>query len=134
MTKTWSLLLPYRRPPLSLNRRLHHMVEYRLKAEMKQAAIVLAKANRLPAMKAVTAELIWCKGDNRTADSDNISPNLKPLLDGLVAAGVLPEDNANHVLRTSTRIVLRRDDNYPNHGPRLYLTIRDLSALAVTND
>jgi len=125
------LLLPYRTPPLSLNRHLHHMAEHRLKERVKADAHLVARAARLPRFKAVTAELVWFKGDNRRADSDNMSPTLKPIMDGLVAAGCLPDDNARHVLSTATRIVLKRDDPDLRLGPRLELHIRDMSILAV---
>lgn len=125
------LLLPYRTPPLSLNRHLHHMAEYRLKERLKADTQLVARAAKLPRFKAVTAELVWFKGDNRQADSDNISPTLKPIMDGLVAAGCLPDDNARHVFRTSTRIVLKRDDPDPRLGARLELHLRDMSIMAV---
>lgn len=131
MIHTWVLSLPYRTPPLSLNRKLHHMVEHRVKGELKQAAHLMARHLKLPQMKAITAELVWFKGDNRKADSDNIAPTLKPILDGLVAAGVLADDDSTHVLRTSTRVVLKRDDPNPHGGPRVVLKIRDMSALHI---
>jgi len=133
VTDTWVLPLPYRRPPLSLNQKMHYMVEHKIKGELKQAAIVIAKQQRIPRLRACTAELVWFKGDNRRADSDNTSPTLKPLMDGLVAAGILPDDDSAHVFRTSTRIVLKRDDPRPFQGPRLQLHIRDMSALAGSN-
>jgi crossover junction endodeoxyribonuclease RusA len=129
--ETYTVVLPYRTPPLTLNQRFpHFMVEYRLKAEVKRSAMTMARSLGLPKMKAITAELVWMKADNRTADPDNITATLKPVLDGLVAAGVLPDDNANHVLRTSQKIILKREHNTP--GGRVLVRIRDMSALAVT--
>lgn len=126
---TWSLVLPWRTPPLTLNRHLHHMVEYRIRGEVKQAVHLLARAERIPHLRAITAELVWMKGDNRTADSDNFSPTLKPCLDALKSAGVIDDDDSEHVLRTSTSIVLARNAPYP--GARLVLKVRDMSALAM---
>lgn len=128
--RTWSLALPWRTPPLTLNRRLHHMAEHRIRQQVKHAATVLARVQRIPRLHAITAELVWLKADNRTADSDNIAPTLKPALDGLKAAGVLLDDNSDHVLRTSTRVVLRRD-RADHPGGHVILKIRDLSGLAV---
>lgn len=132
--RTWPVLLPYRVPPLSLNKHIHHMAEHRLKQRLKADTQLVVRAARLPAFKAITAELVWFKGDNRRADADNIAPTLKPILDGMVAAGVIPEDNANVVLRTSCRIVLKRDDPTPNMGARLVTIVRDMSLLAVEFD
>lgn len=129
---TWTVRLPYRRPPLTLNQRLHHMAEHRIKGELKLATMLVAQSLRIPPLRAITAELVWFKGDNRVADPDNIAPTLKPILDGLKERGVVPDDNANHVFRTSNRIVLRRDDPTPSAGARLEVRIRDMSALAGT--
>jgi len=129
MTDTWSLWLPWRRPPLTFNQRTHHMVQYRLKQQVKQAVVLLARSQQIPHLSAITAELVWLKGDNRRADADNIAPTLKPALDGLVAAGVLDDDDSDHVLRTSTRVVLAREAPMP--GAHLALKIRDMSDLAV---
>jgi crossover junction endodeoxyribonuclease RusA len=127
--QTWSLWLPWRTPPLTLNQRLHHMAEYRLKQQVKQAVILLARQQKIPHLAAISAELRWLKADNRKADSDNIAATLKPALDGLVAAGVLDDDDSDHVLRTSTKVLLRRDRELP--GAHVVLHIRDLSGLAV---
>lgn len=129
---TWSLWLPYRSPPLSLNQRMHYMAEKRVKDDLKKTAWTLAKHHKLPRLRAITAELRWLKPDNRRADPDNMAPTLKPLLDGLVAAGVLADDNSDHVLRTSSKILLRRDRDLP--GAHLILAIRDMSTLAVHDD
>lgn len=128
--ETWSLYLPYRTPPLSLNQRFPHWgAEYRIKQQVKKAVVILARQNGIPPLKAITAELHWLKADNRRADADNIAPTLKPCLDGLVAAGVLPDDDSDHVLRTSTKVLLKRDRALP--GAHVVLHIRDMSALAV---
>lgn len=127
MTEVYTIVLPWVTPPLTLNQRLHYMAEHRAKTDIKRATMVLARSLGFPKMRAVTAELVWLKSDNRPADPDNISPTMKPALDGLVAAGCLPEDNANHVLRTSQTILLKRDHN--TKGGRLLLRIHDVSGL-----
>lgn len=129
MIDTWSLVLPYRTPPLTLNRHLHHMAEHRIKGEVQKAAHLIARAHRIPHLRAITAELVWMKGDNRKADPDNMAPTMKPCLDGVKAAGVIDDDDSDHVLRSSTSIILARNAPYP--GARLVLKIRDMSALAV---
>jgi hypothetical protein len=127
----WLLTLPFRRPPLTGNARWSHWSREREAQQKVQTATwALAKQKRLPRLDAITAELVWYKGDNRRADADNIAPTVKPALDGLVKAHVLPDDNSDRVIRSSTRIVLRRDDPYDASTPRLVLVIRDASALA----
>lgn len=131
MTCEWVLTLPYRRPPLSLNARYGHWSQPRkLEGNVREAAWALARQQRIPQLEAVTAELVWYPGNNRRYDADNISPTLKPAIDGLVKARVLADDNSTRVLATSQRVVLRRDDPHDSATGRLLLVIRDASALA----
>lgn len=129
MINVHTIVLPWRSPPLTLNQRMHYMAEYRMQQELKRAAMLMARSLGIPHMEAVTAELVWMKGDNRKADPDNIAPTMKPLLDGLVAARILDGDDSDRVLRTSQKIILRRDA--ATDGARLILRLTDMSALAV---
>ena len=126
----WTLNLPWRTPPLSLNRNLHHLVQHRIRTELKTAGFALAKQQRVPALGAILAELVYYPGNNRPQDPDNLAPNIKPLIDGLRLAGVIPDDNATHVLRTSQRIIPRRDDPWGAGTGRMHLVITDASVLA----
>lgn len=124
------LPLPYRRPPLTLNDRMHHQTKARITRQVRNDACILARFKKVPLLQAVITELVWFKGDNRRADAVNIAATLKPLEDGLVDAGVLPDDSADRVLSSRTSVILKRDDPYPERGPRMELRIRDASALA----
>lgn len=126
----WQLRLPWRRPPISLNDRLHHMVRNRLNQEIKQAAWALAKQAKVPPLTAVLLELAWYPGNNRRADGDNLAPTMKALTDGLVAAKVLPDDDGGRVLASTLRAVPRRADPWDSATPRMVLIIRDASVLA----
>lgn len=131
MTDSWLLYLPFRRPPLAGNSRWAHPVqERRVQGDVQKAAWALARNKRIPALQAVIVELVWYPGRNGKYDSDNIAPTLKPLLDGLVKAKVLPDDNSERVLRASTRVVIRRNDPYDSGTPRMVLHIQDASVLA----
>ena len=122
--------LPYRTPPLTMNGRMHWAVKGRVTKQVRQDAWTLARALKIRPMGAVITELVWFKGDNRRADAVNIAATLKPLEDGLVDAGVLPDDSADRVLSSRTSVILKRDDPYPERGPRMELRITDCSALA----
>lgn len=130
MTEQWRLPVPYRRPPLSLNGREHWSVRNRIGKNVRQAAWLLARHHKVPALSAVIVELVWFKGDNRRADADNMAPTLKALQDGLVQAGVVPDDSGDRVISARLSVVLRRDDPYPDSGARMELRIQDASALA----
>lgn len=130
MVDEWSLLLPFRRPPLSLNQHQHWTVTRKAEADLRTAAWALARKAKIPELRAIMVELVWFKGDNRKADADNMAPTLKPLQDGLVLAHVVPDDNGKHVLRASQRVVLRAQDLEGRRDPRLYLKVADASVLA----
>lgn len=122
--------LPYRRPPLTLNVQLHHQAKARVVKQVRRDSWALAKSLKIQSMGAVIVELVWFKGDNRRADADNIAATLKPLQDGLVDAKVLPDDSGDRVLSARMSVILKRDDPYPERGPRMELRITDCSALA----
>jgi hypothetical protein len=125
------LHLPWRRPPISANDRWpHYTVKAKIEKEVKLAAWALARRAKVPALDAILVELVWYPGTNRRVDGDNAAPTLKYLIDGLVQAGVLPDDNSERVLRSSCRAVLRRNDPWNKADPRLILAITDASALA----
>lgn len=125
----WELELPFRKPPLSLNARYGHWSQPRkLEEEVRKAAWALAKRQRIPALEVITAELVWFPGTNRRYDADNIAPTLKAAIDGLVAAGVLPDDDSNRVLSTGQRIITRKQDPAGSSQARLLLIIAGIPA------
>lgn len=133
MARTWTLKLPWDRPPLSSNdRHANGIVERRKQTAVSDAVTLVARsalARGLTPFERVTVELLYYPGDARTRDPDNIAATLKPVLDGLVDAGVIPDDKAAHVLRTSQRIVLRQDDPHGRRTPALYLLVDDATDL-----
>lgn len=130
MSESWALLLPYRNPPLSGNDRGHTRAMAAAKAEVRRAGWAVAKRARLPKLQAVIAEIIYYPGNNRRRDGINLAPTMKVIMDGIVSAGVLPDDDAERVIRESQRVVYRRDDPYDQATPRLVLVLTDASAMA----
>jgi hypothetical protein len=106
------------------------MVNDRLRTQVKNDVRIVVRHLKIPKMAAILAHLVWYPGRNGIFDADNIAPTLKPCLDALVVAGVLIDDNSERVLGTGQQVIIRRQD--PEHRPdaRLYLVIRDMSALA----
>jgi crossover junction endodeoxyribonuclease RusA len=130
MDADWVLHLPWRAPPLSLNRQPGHPVAHsKVKQEVKTASWALAKNARIPALSAIMVELVWYPGRNGTFDGDNMAPTLKYLIDGLVQARVIPDDDSERVLSSRSRAIIRRNDPYDASTPRLVLAIQDASAL-----
>jgi crossover junction endodeoxyribonuclease RusA len=107
--RSWRIKLPWERPPLSLNDRLHWRPERKLKIEIREAAHWLAKGNKIPPLQRVRVTLEWVVPDERIRDIDNPIATYKCLADGLVNAGVVPDDNPKYMDKsTMVDIVLQR--------------------------
>lgn len=91
----WTIGLPYERPPLSLNYHLTRPHENRVTGEVRAVGCQLARAARIGRHARVAVELHWRPASGRTAtrDTENPVPTLKALCDGLVDAGVVPDDD-----------------------------------------
>lgn len=64
----------------------------------------------------VTVEFLWVEKDRRR-DLDNVAFAKKFVLDGLVQAGVIADDNAKHVVGLSDSFA------YDKSNPRVVVTI-----------
>src|SRR5690349_17651353 len=131
----WWLRLPYDRPPLSANdRHANGKVERRLQGAVHEAVKLVARSSftrefgDIGPWQRVWVELVYYPRDKRRRDPDNISATLKPALDALVSARVIPDDKAAHVVRTSQRIVLRDDD--PDNRPTPEVWLRGVGVAA----
>lgn len=103
------LVLQYERPPLSLNYRLHFREQARRARALRDAAGLWGRSLRLRADR-VTVGLLWVVGDARRRDADNAVPTLKALCDGLVDAGVVPDDTPRFMVKRMPVIVVRRGE------------------------
>ena len=93
---TWTLELPFQRP-LSLNDRMHHMVRYRKAKPYREAACWLAKAAKIPPCERIKVVLVYTPPDRRRRDPINLTATQKVAEDGLVDAGVVPDDTPRYV-------------------------------------
>ena len=86
-------------PNLSPNKRLHHMALYKAKASAKMDAIALVMAQGKPDKPYERAHITitWVAKDKRRRDVDNLFASCKAYIDGLVAVGLLRDDDAMHV-------------------------------------
>jgi hypothetical protein len=95
-----TITLPAGLPMLSLNDRKHWAARNRVAQQLKQAAWAMALGVRPPVVPPlgraeVTVE--YQPPDRRERDPDNIAAAGKPLIDGLVAAGLLTGDDSARV-------------------------------------
>ena len=87
-----TLVFPWPRPLLSANDRLHWAQKARVTRTIRGMTCLLARSARIPTVGHVTVRLVWEVRDNRRRDEDNAYPTFKAMCDGLVDAGVVPDD------------------------------------------
>lgn len=104
------LEFPWTRPPLTANQRLHWAHKAKITAEIRDLAAWQAK--RVPPMTRCRVDLIWKVRDSRRRDVDNVVPTLKAICDGIVDAGVVPDDTPQYMDKRMPQIV-----RVPNGGP-----------------
>jgi crossover junction endodeoxyribonuclease RusA len=90
----WRLDLPWTRPPLSLNdtRQGNWRGRARKVRDIRQTAAWLGRTIPGRPFTRVRVTLHYQPRDRRVRDSENPIPTLKALADGLVDAGVVPDD------------------------------------------
>lgn len=113
-----SIETPWARPPLTSNQRLHWRKKADITREIRQWAGILFRAVEFEGHP-VEVELTWFVPDKRRRDEDNLVPTLKALCDGLVDAGVVPDDTPAYMRKNMPRII-----HNPSQPARLVLTLR----------
>ncbi|GHF33242.1 hypothetical protein GCM10010218_12920 [Streptomyces mashuensis] len=96
--RSWTLLMPYGEL-LTSNQRLHHMAEYRVRKRLRQEAALTARAHRLPRLeRAAVYYVLHPRPIKRKRDPGNWAPTAKAYVDGLVDAGLVPDDNSDYLV------------------------------------
>lgn len=105
------------------NQRVHYMVKYRQKKDVREAAWAVAKSLRLaPIERAAITAAIHPDVLTPRFDPHNWGDAVKAAIDGIAAAGVLRDDSSRH-LRAVTFV-----DGPPVAGWQLELIITSLLA------
>ncbi len=118
---TYTIDFPTGMPLLNQNDRHHWAKKNALVQEIKTISTVLARTQGIPPMDRVEITSTYHPRDRRRRDCDNLSPTVKAIIDGLVAAGILPDDDHHHVTAITYRI-----HPIPTPTPHLTLVIRPL--------
>jgi crossover junction endodeoxyribonuclease RusA len=122
--REWRLDLPMTKP-LSLNSRQHYLARARAVAAVRRDTRDLALLAGLPALERCAVAVHYRPRDRRRRDALNLALTLKACEDGLVDAGVVPDDTAEYVEPHGERLVLDEPSTEP--GPRVYVIVRELS-------
>lgn len=114
----WSVSLPAGLPLPTLNGRDHWAVRARQTKDIRTAAALLARLSRVPSLERAHVVGVLHPHDRRRRDPHNWILSLKPAIDGIVDSGVLPDDDAEHLI--SVAMILGE----PVRGGQLEIRIR----------
>ena len=119
--RTWTVELPAGLTLLNANERLHWRPKNNRTQAIRAASFACVKAARVPKLKRASVVVEFRPPDRRRRDVHNLYPSAKAAIDGLVDAGVLPDDSDRYLvgpdMRTGAVAPL----------PRLVLHIAELS-------
>jgi hypothetical protein len=97
---TWTLTLPYERPPAGLhaNDRNHRMVRARSTKEVRETVFWLCRAQSIPKMQRVSVQIVWVVPTRHKRDTDGPEGLCKAIFDAIgsdrgVSAHIVPDDS-----------------------------------------
>lgn len=88
---------------LNSNDRTHWAVRYRASQKLRVDATIIALANIKNKYQKIHVLAYTHKTHNRKYDAHNLMPTLKPIIDGIVKAGVIPDDTNDHLIGPDLR-------------------------------
>lgn len=92
---TLHINLPWNSPPLTANQRLHWAKRATITREVRQTTCLLAR--KAPHGDRLVVTLHYRPAMRRVRDRHNLWPTVKACVDGLVDAGIVPDDDSEHV-------------------------------------
>ncbi|MBP2331251.1 crossover junction endodeoxyribonuclease RusA [Kibdelosporangium banguiense] len=105
------------KPPLTANQRLHWREKARRTRMVREITRIRARQAGIQPCARITVQLHYRPGDNRRRDAPNLHATAKPAVDGLVDAGLVPDDTGEYVTEVMPVI-------HPGPGNRrLWLTV-----------
>lgn len=122
--RRWVLEFPPGMRLLNANDRMHWRPKAERTAELRKAGWAVAKRQKVPALDQAHVLAVIRPASRRRCDPANFYPSVKAGVDGLVDAGVLPDDDATHLDGPDMRLgeVVK--------GGQLVLVITDLGDAA----
>jgi hypothetical protein len=100
----WTVTLDPGLPLLNANRRIHHHRRADITRALREAGEKAARDDGVPALHRAHIYGIYCPRDRRRRDVGNLYPTFKAAIDGLVDAGVLPDDDDTHLIGPDMRL------------------------------
>jgi hypothetical protein len=102
--RTWTVELPPGLELLNANQRKHWSAKGRTTKAIRDAAHMFALADRIPAVSRAYIVAEYRPPNRRRRDVHNLFPSAKAAVDGLVDAGVLPDDSDEYLTGPDMRL------------------------------
>jgi len=80
----------------NVERKINHYTRAAIVKTWRDAAHVLCKAAKIPAIPAIIVYVEYCPTNSIRRDAGNIYPTAKAIVDGIVDAGIIPDDDWHH--------------------------------------
>lgn len=108
--------LPWTQPPLTANQRMHWAEKAGTTRDVRQTAAILTR--KAPRADRLVVTLHYQPKQQRRRDRHNLWPTVKALVDGIVDAGIVPDDDTEHV--STPEPVIHTPDSA---GPAMWLEL-----------
>lgn len=103
MSRSWSVALPAGLTLLNANRRMHWARRAELTRNIRAASFACVKSAKVPRLRRAQIVVEFRPPDRRRRDVHNLYPSAKAAIDGLVDAGVLPDDSDRYLVGPDMR-------------------------------
>lgn len=124
---SWRIALPANTKLINANQNIHFRRKADLVKVIRNAAWATARHNGVPALQRAHIYFVIhpdTKTSTQRRDPGNWAPSAKAAVDGLVDAGVLPDDDSTRLIGPDPRI------GEPVKGSQLVLWITDLDQIS----
>lgn len=119
---------PFRDNLLNANQRRHWSHRQRLTKVWRESTAWRARGASVPRLNRARIVVEFSFGDHQRRDVSNYQPTAKAIVDGLIDAGLLPDDNDRHLIGPD----LRRADR-PG-APQIRVIVTDLPSPVDNSD
>jgi crossover junction endodeoxyribonuclease RusA len=102
--EAWVVRIPPPAKVMTSNQRPNHWVRAQLTKEWRTAAGWTFRSLNIPRLERVHIWVHWNAVDGRQRDPANCYPTVKACIDGITDAGVIPDDDAAHVIGPDMRL------------------------------
>lgn len=119
MSHTHTARFDWKSPPLTENDRMNRYLRARIVRDVRLAGrLAFLPLARTGPHDHVNVQLTWYVPDHRRRDTDNVVPTLKALCDGIVDAGIVPDDTPRYMTKPEVIIEVQ-----PGVKPYIAVTV-----------